>query len=56
MSESEKQIEFRDLTGEEKERLFENMDMPLLFPNHPNRFQINTVTSKFSILYNIFCF
>ena len=52
---SDRQIEFRDLTGEEKERLFEKMDVPLLFPNHPQRAHINIVT-KFYIFFTFFCY
>ena len=48
----DKESKWRDLTGPEKVRLFERIDIPTLFPAHPKRHELKELWSEFFHLIN----
>ena len=46
-SKNNKETQYRDLTGPEKIRVFENINIPLLFPFLPNKEKLQTLWSTF---------
>ena len=48
-----KKLKWRDLTGPEKNRLFKNMDVPVLFPALQHKQQIQQLWSEFFTLINL---
>ena len=47
-----KSLKWRDLTGPEKVRLFERIDIPTLFPTHPQKYELKFLWSEFYNLIN----
>ena len=48
-----KKLKWRDLTGPEKNRLFKNMDVPVMFPALQHKQQIQQLWSEFFTLINL---